>query len=109
MWNWLTGRASAPSVRTPLTPGEARNLGITRFVHWREWVCGCGASLRIRATAPRGDGPSNFAADVPTRLLTWDGLAVERGWKVGQRVQCPACQRKLSVAAYRKARREHAL
>lgn len=86
------------------------------FVFMREWVCACGARLKIRARLDRGDGPSNFLpyppghkraghSKLPSSDLTWNGLAAERGWKVDPEVQCPACQLGVSVADYKAQRR----
>ena len=95
--------------RTPLTPDEARYAArVFQFV--KDFECGCGAHLKIRTKEDRSSGPSNFQPDaqghskVPSGLLTWDGLAEERGWKV-RPTMCPACQRGLTVDQYKRLRR----
>lgn len=116
MWNFF--RRSTGTVRTPLTPAEARSAGST-FLYRREWQCACGAQLRIRTREERADGPSNFHpypaghklaghSRLPANELTWAGLAVERGWRV-EPVRCPACQQGLTASDYRVARRQGAL
>ena len=91
--------------------------GISKpFQYVKVWTCRCGAELKIRAREDRSNGPSNFVAygieslrkghsKIKSSDLTWDGLAEERGWKT-QPVECPACQRGLSVEEYKRLKRE---
>jgi hypothetical protein len=83
--------------------------------HVRTFVCDCNATMRIRSRDARDDGPSNFVAfppahprkghaQQPSGVLNWAGLAEERGWKTDP-VQCPACQRGMTVADYKKAKK----
>jgi hypothetical protein len=101
------------TTHTPLTPGETA-AAKAAFEYRRVWTCPCGAQLRIRAREARADGPSNFRmgpgghAVLPSSDLTWNGLAEERGWQTDP-VCCPACQRGMSVAAYKDARRSRLL
>ena len=64
--------------------------------------------MQIRGRDQRSDGPSNFHPAIPAGDLTWDGLAVERGWKVDPAV-CPACQRGMSIPEYKQHRRHGGL
>ncbi len=106
--NWLRRTVQTGTVRIPLTPQEARDSG-RAFAYQRDWVCRCGARLRIRAREDRDGGASNFESHLTrgghaTRAsheLTWDGLAAERGWRTDP-VTCPACHRGMTVAAYRR-------
>jgi len=104
----------APSVITPLTPDEVRTSA-AKFQHVRTWRCGCGAQLRIRSVEPRAEA-SNWAGDAPDRygqrhsvvpagLLSWEGLANERGWETTP-TRCPACQAGLPLAVFKAQRRE---
>lgn len=98
-----------------ITPEGKVSLPITRevvekfekpFKYVREWTCGCGNNLRIRARDHREDGPSNFKKDVNGRVtlshgeLNWNGLAEEKGWNVNP-VQCPACIAGMSTEEYK--------
>jgi len=100
------------------------NTGKPRFM--KEWICACGATLRIFADKDRGEGPSNFEgvhtaksvekynihpryighSIVSSGLLNWAGLAEERGWKVEPLVECPACQKNMTVNEFKEARRK---
>lgn len=83
----------------------------------REWFCICGARLAIRARQNRADGPSNFTpwpdghplaghSQVRSEDLTWNGLAEERGWAIGEQIcACPACQCNMTVPEFKQARR----
>lgn len=97
-------------------PQSAVTDAARRMQFVRQWTCGCGAVLRIRAKDDRRDGPSNFEpfpawhrraghSKVPSAELTWSGLAAERGWRVERFVECPACQAGLTVADYKAQRR----
>lgn len=107
MWNFLSKRGT---VRTPLTPQEARETGAT-MQYRRQWECGCGARLSIRAKDSRRDGPSNYVASpaghsvVPAGQLTWNGMAEERGWQTGEVIRCPACRQGMTVHEYKQMRR----
>jgi len=90
---------------------------IKAFTHVRTWTCGCGAELKIRSRDDHPEGKSNFIvyptghtlaghSVLPPSELTWNGLATERGWIVEGAVQCPACQRGMTVDAYKAMRRE---
>lgn len=99
-------------VRIPMTPTEARAAGKT-FVFVRTWLCGCSATITVRARENRVSGPSNFQPSLDPRLaghatvsslaLTWNGLLEERGW-LSVPVTCPACQAGLSVPAFKAQR-----
>lgn len=117
-----------PIRRMPLTPAETASATRPfRFHH--TWLCPCGARLTIRSREARLDGASNFEGvhtwetiraartrgQIVTeaalghsillpQFLTWNGLAEERGWQIDP-VRCPACQRGMSVAAYKQVRR----
>jgi hypothetical protein len=111
--DWL--RPSPSSVVVPLTTQEVQTAART-FEFQRIWTCRCGAQLKIRAREDRSSGPSNFTAypkghlraghaTLPSLALTWAGLAEERGWQTDP-VRCPACQRGMTVASYKHARRD---
>lgn len=98
----------------PISPQVVEALGKS-FEFVRVWQCGCGAKLKIRAREARKDGPSNLTvypewhklgghSIVPSGMLTWNGLAEERGWQTDP-VLCPACQAGMTVAEYKAARR----
>ena len=98
-------------VRLPLKPEVVEEVAKS-FSYRKEWKCECGANLRIRSRADHSDKASNYTtypADhpragqsiVPPALLTWDGLAEERGWIVGAQTVCPACQAGMTIAEYR--------
>lgn len=107
----------------PLTPAETRAIKAS-MAYRRAWTCTCGAQLRIRARETRADGPSNYqgvhtaqsvrASSVPASFighsivahgdLNWSGLAEEQGWQTDP-IRCPACQRRLTVSAFKDARR----
>lgn len=111
-FNFLRGQGI---VRTPITPEEARERG-DAMQYRREWQCACGTQLKIRAREPHFDGPSNFVpypvghnlaghSQLQPRFLTWNGMAEERGWKTDP-IQCPACQKGLSLKDYKEGRRK---
>ncbi len=96
-------------------PAEHVETITRRFLFAHEWICACGATLRIRSKEDRSTGPSNFVAfpaghklaghsQVPSGGLTWDGMAEERGWQT-RGTKCPACLAGLSVADYKQTRR----
>lgn len=103
---------------TPLTSEEVRDYA-EKFKFVRTFTCGmktCTAQLRLRCRENRGDGPSNFVpyppnhksaghSQIPSALLNWNGLVEERGW-TSDPVRCPACQRGMTVAQYKAARRQ---
>jgi hypothetical protein len=103
-----------PSVITPLTSADVlASAEKFKFVH--AWRCGCGAQLRIRTAEPRAVD-SNWNGDRPDRhgqrhsvvaagLLSWDGLANERGWETNP-TRCPACVAGLPLATFKAVRRE---
>lgn len=110
-WNFHTKQGT---VRTPLTPEEARERGSV-MRHQREWECSCGAKLRIRARDSRSEGASNFVpfpkghkyvghSQIPTTFLSWNGMAVERGWSTDP-VKCPACVRGMPLKEYKHRKR----
>lgn len=93
-----------------LTPEQVAARG-EKMIHVHEWNCGCGAKLKIRSRDPRGPEESNFQlfpeghiyeghSILPAHLLNWKGLAEERGWQVSP-VQCPACQRGMTMKQYK--------
>jgi hypothetical protein len=104
------------TTKTPIAPAEVEALKAT-MKYVRTFVCGCGATLRIRARDARQDGPSNFRvyppahpraghSQVPAEFLNWAGLAEERGWKTSPDITCPACQAGVTMAQYKAAKRE---
>lgn len=113
----LRGKPLPGSIRMELTPAQAEAIGRT-FEFKRVWTCGCGAQLKVRARDDRADGPSNFVpypgghplfghSMVKSALLTWNGLAEERGWKT-EPIACPACQAGMPLADYKQAKRDAA-
>jgi len=97
--------------RTPLSPEVLGELSAT-MKYKKEWRCGCGANLRIRSKAAHSNKGSNYTvypvghaktgqSMIPPEQLTWDGLAEERGWIVGEETVCPACQMGMSVEEYK--------
>lgn len=99
---------------TPLTPEELREAART-FQFRHTWTCACGATLVIRSREDRSAGPSNFKAyppghvlaghaTLPSGVLTWDGMAEERGW-LTRPTQCPACQQGITVSELKTRRR----
>lgn len=118
-WNPFRPSGISGTVRTPLTPEEAR-AAARRYEFVRLWECHCGARLKIRSREDRSSGPSNFDpylpghpraghSRLPSGALTWDGLAEERGWKTTPRTICPACAAKLPMAVYKDAKRRGVL
>jgi hypothetical protein len=109
LMEWL--RPTKTATRVALTPDELRAAKKT-YVYRRTWKCHCGAELTIRARHERPEGPSNFETHPslrghslrPSHALTWNGLAHERGWTTSP-VECPACQRGLTIEQYKKLRR----
>jgi hypothetical protein len=115
LMDWL--RPTVVLTRLALTPDELRAARKT-YVYRRTWRCHCTAELTIRARhADRAESPSNFEpwtthqnprfighSRRPAGELTWDGLAHERGWQTHP-VECPACQRGLTIEQYKKLRR----
>lgn len=113
---FLNFRRKKGTVRVPLTPEEARERG-SRMQYRREWECGCGARLAIRAKDDRMDGASNFApfpeghkheghSQILSGQLSWNGMAEERGWQTGEVVKCPACQAGVSLSDYKATKRD---
>lgn len=77
------------------------------------------ARLFIRSRADRAEGPSNYDASrqniarpdlkqQPSEL-NWNGLAEERGWTTAPVVMCPACQVGMTVAEYKRVKRQMGL
>lgn len=114
------GKMSAP-IPQHLVQDLAKS---SKFKDFRVWTCACGATLKIRATFDRGDGPSNFEgfhdelsvekynlpknrvghSIVSNGKLNWNGKAEEVGWNTNP-IQCPACKLGLSVQDYKEKRR----
>jgi hypothetical protein len=94
---------------TEVPKGSAKKFGMR---YSRIFKCACGTQMVIHAADPRDDLPSNFEgvkptghSNVPAHALNWKGLAEERGWKTDPKIVCPACQRGLSLAEFKRLRR----
>jgi hypothetical protein len=100
--------------RIPIKKEEVSLIAEVRTMKYNhDFICKCGAMLKIKAKENRKDGPSNFKANafghatLPSHELTWYGLVEERGWKVkGDKVTCPACQVGMTVLEYKASKRQ---